>query len=168
MSRPRSEPGVEHTLVIDWSDYDAVRSVEEVDLTIVSRTTSKAPGTLLTVHRLKQGFDKEQMERLARAMRLLTGFFNDDETGFTATLVAPQFDQVSGAVNSSFFDECEYKLEAHLDEQGYASTVLYDWKGQVIARGDHIDVAPDGRGGRLQPRSATRRPPRPSSCGCSY
>ncbi|MFE7947129.1 ATP-binding protein [Streptomyces sp. NPDC057426] len=150
VSRPRSEPGVEHTLVIDWSDYDAVRSVEEVDLTIASRTTSKAPGTSLTVHRLKQGFDKEQMERLARAMRLLTGFFNDDETAFTATLVAPQFEQVSDAVNRSFFDECEYKLEAHLDEQGYASTVLYDWKGQVIARGDHIDMAPDGRGGRLQ------------------
>lgn len=150
VSRPRSEPGVEHTLVIDWSDYDEVRSVEEVELTIVSRTTSKPPGTSLTVHRLKQGFDKEQMERLARAIRLLTGFFNDEETGFTATLVAPQFEQVSDAVNRSFFDEYEYKLEAHLDEQGYASTVLYDWKGQVITRGDHIDVAPDDRGGRLQ------------------
>ncbi|MFF9783275.1 ATP-binding protein [Streptomyces nigrescens] len=150
VSRPRSEPGVEHTLAIDWSDYDAVRSVEEVELTVVSRKTSKAPGTSLTVHRLKQGFDKEQMERLARAMRLLTGFFNDEETGFTATLVAPQFEQVSDAVNRSFFNEYEYKLEAHLDEQGYASTVLYDWKGQVITRGDHIDVAPDDRGGRLQ------------------
>ncbi|WP_411103445.1 sensor histidine kinase [Streptomyces sp. cmx-4-9] len=150
VSRPRSEPGVEHTLVIDWSDYDTVRSVEEVELTIVSRPTTKAPGTSLTVHRLKQGFDKDQMERLARAMRLLTGFFDDEDTGFTATLVAPQFEQVSDAVNRSFFDEYEYRLEAHLDEQGYASAVLYDWKGQVITRGDHIDVAPDDRGGRLQ------------------
>ncbi|GGO98404.1 ATP-binding protein [Wenjunlia tyrosinilytica] len=151
VSRPRSEPGMEHTLVIDWSDYDSVRSVEEVELSIVSRATSKAPGTSLAVHRLRQGFDKEQMERLARAMRLLTGFFNDEDTGFTATLVAPQFEQVSDAVNRSFFDEYEYKLEAHLDEQGYASTVLYDWKGQVITRGDHIDVAPGDRSGRLQP-----------------
>ncbi|MFE6397477.1 sensor histidine kinase [Streptomyces alboflavus] len=151
VSRPRSEPGVEHTLVIDWADYDTVRSVEEVELTVVSRTTTKNPGTSLTVHRLRQGFDKEQMERLARAMRLLTGFFHDEETGFTATLIAPQFEQVSDAVNRSFFDEYEYKLEAHLDEQGYASTVLYDWRGQVVTRGDHIDVAPDGRGGRLQP-----------------
>ncbi|WDT88537.1 sensor histidine kinase [Streptomyces sp. SCSIO-PteL053] len=150
VSRPRSEPGVEHTLVIDWGDYDTVRSVEEVELTVVSRTTMKNPGTSLTVHRLRHGFDKEQMERLARAMRLLTGFFHDEETGFTATLIAPQFEQVSDAVNRSFFDEYEYKLEAHLDEQGYASTVLYDWRGQVITRGDHIDVAPDGRGGRLQ------------------
>ncbi|MFJ1815575.1 ATP-binding protein [Streptomyces sp. NPDC088139] len=150
VSRPRSEPGVEHTLVIDWADYDTVRSVEEVELTVVSRTTVKNPGTSLTVHRLRHGFDKEQMERLARAMRLLTGFFHDEETGFTATLIAPQFEQVSDAVNRSFFDEYEYKLEAHLDEQGYASTVLYDWRGQVITRGDHIDVAPDGRGGRLQ------------------
>ncbi|MFE1235191.1 ATP-binding protein [Streptomyces tendae] len=150
VSRPRSEPGVEYSLVIDWSDYEAVRSVEEVELEIVSRPTSKAAGTSLTVHRLKQGFDKEQMERLARAMRLLTGFFNDEVTNFTATLIAPQFEQVSSAVNHSFFDECEYKLEAHLDEDGYASAVLYDWRGQVITRGDHIDVAPDTSSGRLQ------------------
>ncbi|MEU6913967.1 sensor histidine kinase [Streptomyces olindensis] len=150
VSRPRSEPGVEHSLVIDWSDYEAVRSVEEVELEIVSRPTSKAAGTSLTVHRLKQGFDNEQMERLARAMRLLTGFFNDELTNFTATLIAPQFEQVSNAVNHSFFDECEYKLEAHLDEDGFASAVLYDWRGQVITRGDHIDVAPDTSSGRLQ------------------
>ncbi|SDN09740.1 ATP-binding protein [Actinacidiphila guanduensis] len=151
VSRPRSEPGIEHTLVIDWSDYDSAHSVEEVELTITSQPTTKAPGTSLTVHRLRQGFDKEQMERLARAMRLLTGFFNDEDTGFTATLIAPQFDQVSDAVNRSFFDEYEYKLEAHLDEQGYASTVLYDWQGRVITQGEHIDVAPDNRGGNLQP-----------------
>ncbi|WP_434591738.1 ATP-binding protein [Streptomyces sp. A5-4] len=151
LSRPRGEPGVEHKLVIDWSDYDSVRSVEEVELAIVSQPTSKAPGTSLTVHQLRQGFDKEQMERLARAMRLLTGFFDDEDTGFTATLIAPQFDQVSDAVNRSFFNEYEYKLEADLDEQGYASTVLYDWKGRVITRGEHIDVAPDSRGSRLQP-----------------
>ncbi|GAA0371503.1 ATP-binding protein [Streptomyces blastmyceticus] len=151
LSRPRSEPGVEHRLVIDWSDYDSVGSVEEVELTVVTQTTSKKPGTSLTVRQLRQGFEKEQMDRLARAMRLVTGFFNDEDTGFTATLIAPQFDRVSDAVNRSFFDEYEYKLEANLDEEGYASTVLYDWKGRVITRGEHVDVAPDSRGGRLQP-----------------
>ena len=151
LTRPRGEPGVEHRLTIDWSNYDSVGSVEEVELAVVSQTTKKAPGTSLTVHQLRQGFDKEQMERLARAMRLLTGFFNDEDTDFTATLIAPQFDRVSDAVNRSFFDEYEYKLEANLDEEGYASTVLYDWKGRAITRGEHVDVAPDSRGGRLQP-----------------
>ncbi|MFJ3909536.1 sensor histidine kinase [Streptomyces vinaceus] len=151
LSRPRSEPGVEHRLVIDWSDYESVGSVEEVELTVVTQATSKKPGTSLTVHQLRQGFEKEQMDRLARAMRLVTGFFNDEDTGFTATLIAPQFDRVSDAVNRSFFDEYEYKLEANLDEEGYASTVLYDWKGRVITRGEHVDIAPDSRGGRLQP-----------------
>ncbi|MER8186658.1 ATP-binding protein [Kitasatospora sp. NPDC094015] len=159
VSRPRGEPGVEHTLVIDWSDYDSVRSVEEVELTVVSEPTRRSPGTSVTVHRLRQGFDNEQMERLARAMRLLTGFFDDEVTDFTASLIAPHFDRVSDAVNRSFFDEFEYKLEAHIDEQGFASTVLYDWKGQVITRGEHIDVAPEGPGGRLQSPLRYQAPP---------
>lgn len=159
VTRPRSEPGTEYGLVIDWSQYDSVRSVEEVELAVVSRPTSRKSGTSVTVHRLRQGFDNDQMERLARAMRLLTGFFNDEETGFSASLVAPHFDRVSDAVNRGFFDEFEYKLEANLDEQGYASTVLYDWKGQVVTRGEHIDVVPDGPGGRLQPPLQYQAPP---------
>ncbi len=92
-------------------------------------------------------------------MRLLTGFFNDEDTGFAATLIAPQFERISEAVNRGFFDEYEYKLEAHLDEQGYASTVLYDWKGQVIRRGEHIDVVPDRRRDRLQSPLRYQAPP---------
>ncbi|WP_406201530.1 ATP-binding protein [Kitasatospora sp. NBC_01560] len=159
VSRPRGEPGVEHTLVIDWSDYDSVRSVEEVELTVLSKPTRRPPGTSVTVHRLRQSFDNEQMERLARAVRLLTGFFNDEDTGFTVSLIAPHFDRVSDAVNRSFFDEFEYKLEAHIDEQGFASAVLYDWRGQVITRGEHIDVAPESAGGRLQSPLRYQAPP---------
>ncbi|GHH09471.1 sensor histidine kinase [Streptomyces rubradiris] len=159
ITRPRSEPGLEHVLVIDWSDYESVTSVEDVELAVSTRSTSKPPGTSLTVHRLMEGFDNEQMERLARAMRLLTGFFNDEDTGFAATLIAPQFERISEAVNRGFFDEYEYKLEAHLDEQGYASTILYDWKGNVVTRGEHIDVVPDRRRGRLQPPLRYQAPP---------
>ncbi|GAA1927716.1 sensor histidine kinase [Streptantibioticus ferralitis] len=149
-TRPREEPGVEHVLVIDWSAYESVRTVEEVELIVETRPTRKGPGTNLTVHRLRQGFDDAEMERLARAMRLLTGFFDDEDTGFQTTLNAPQFERVAEAVNRGFFDEHEYKLEAHLDEQGYARTVLYNWKGEEIVRGEHSDVAPDGPRGQLQ------------------
>ncbi|MEV4557245.1 sensor histidine kinase [Kitasatospora sp. NPDC049285] len=141
VSRPRSQPGVAHVLHINWSDYDSAETVEEVELAVDTRRTDQAPGTTITVYQLRQGFDEPQMERLSRAMRLLTGFFDDEDTGFTTSLNAPQFALMSEAVNRGFFDETEYKLVASLDEDGMASAVLYNWKGEVIARGEHGDVA---------------------------
>ncbi|MFH9353518.1 ATP-binding protein [Kitasatospora sp. NPDC017646] len=141
VSRPRSQPGVAHVLQIDWSAYDSVDTVEEVDLIVQTRATNQGPGTSITVHRLRQGFNEAEMERLSRAMRLLTGFFDDEDTGFVTSLNAPQFKRMSDAVNRGFFDECEYKLVATLDENGIASATLYDWKGEVLAQGEHGDVA---------------------------
>ncbi|MFI1938194.1 ATP-binding protein [Streptomyces purpureus] len=159
VTRPHQEPGVEHVLAIDWSAYESARTVEEVQLVVETHPTTKKPGTSLTIHRLREGFNDSEMERLARAMRLLTGFFDDEKSGFRTTLNAPQFERVAGAVNHGFFDEYEYKLEAHLDEQGYARAVLYDWKGQEIVRGEHSDVAPDAPKDKLQPPLTYHAPP---------
>ncbi|MFJ2724491.1 ATP-binding protein [Streptomyces collinus] len=141
ITRPFREPGVEYVLNIDWTAYDTVQSVEEVQLLIKSRATTEKPGTRLTIHGLRQGFDETEMERLARAMLLLTGFFDDEQTGFTTKLNAPQFERLAEAVNLGFFDEYEYRLVAHLDEEGHASASLFDWKGQEVAKGEHFDVA---------------------------
>lgn len=141
VTRPYSEPGVEYALNIDWDAYEGVRTVEDVQLVVEERQTEKPHGTRVIVHGLRQGFDDTEMERLARAMRLLTGFFEDEETGFHTVLDAPQFQKVADAVNHAFFDECEYKLEARLSDDGLASAVLYDWQGREVASGQHSDVA---------------------------
>jgi signal transduction histidine kinase len=141
ITRPRSQPGVAHVLRIDWAAYESAASVDEVELAIETVPTKQGPGTSITIHRLRHGFSEAEMERLGRAMRLLTGFFDDENSDFTAVLDAPQFKRVSEAVSRGFFDECEYKLVAHLDENGQASASLYNWKGESIASGDHGEVA---------------------------
>ncbi|MFD3608674.1 ATP-binding protein [Streptomyces atroolivaceus] len=150
ITRPRKEPETEHVLHIDWADYESVNTVEDVQLHVETRSTTKDPGTSLTIHGLRQGFDDNEMERLARAMRLLTGFFEDQKTGFQATLRAPQFEKVAAAVNRGFFDEYEYRLVAHLDEEGHARASLFNWKNEEVARGDHFDVAQGRVRGQLQ------------------
>ncbi|MEU6124595.1 sensor histidine kinase [Streptomyces sp. NPDC047123] len=159
ITRPRKELGTEYVLHIDWAEYESVSTVEDVELNVEARPTTKEPGTSLTIYGLRQGFDDTEMERLARAMRLLTGFFEDQNTGFEATLNAPQFEKVATAVNHGFFDEHEYRLVAHLDEEGHASAELYNWKNEEVARGDHFDVAQGRVRGQLQAPLAYQAPP---------
>lgn len=158
-TRPRKDLGTEYVLHINWADYESVNTVEDVKLHVETRPTTKKPGTSLTIHGLRQGFDDTEMERLARAMRLLTGFFEDQNTGFLATLNAPHFEKVAAAVNHGFFDEYEYRLVAHLDEEGHASAELYNWKNEEVARGDHFDVAQGRVRGQMQAPLAYDTPP---------
>ncbi|WP_327435866.1 ATP-binding protein [Streptomyces sp. NBC_01201] len=149
-TRPRSQPGVEHVLHIDWAEYESAASIDAVELTVETKTSAQGPGTSITVHRLRQGFTESEMERLSRAMRLLTGFFDDEDSGFDAVLHAPQFKRISEAVSKGFFEEHEYKLVAQLDENGQAQASLYNWKGEVIAQGEHGEVALTKNQGHFQ------------------
>ncbi|MCZ9346442.1 ATP-binding protein [Streptomyces sp. TRM76130] len=141
VTRPREEPGVEYRLEIDWNRYVGTAAVEDVDLDVTRTTTTRDPGTEIHISRLRSSFENADLLRLARAMVLLTGLFQDQDTGFNARLSAPEFERISRLVNEHYFDDCAYKLVAELDEAGQASAVLYDWRGEVIARGDHADVA---------------------------
>lgn len=142
-TRPRGEPGREYHLSIDWQRYESVSSVDEVELDIVATETSKGPGTTVTVDALRSEFSKEDMTRLSRNLLLLTGVFPDALSGFETIVDAPEYDAIARTVSSGyrFFDEYEYKLVATLDEAGKARALLYDWRGSVVAEGDHDEVA---------------------------
>lgn len=154
-TRPRSEPGREYRLTIDWRRYEGVTSVDKVDLEIEAGTTSRGHGTTVVVDALRTKFNKEDMQRLSRNLILLTGAFPDSPTGFSAKVDAPEFENIADTVASGhqFFREYEYKLVAELDENGQASAELFNWRGDSIVKEGHEEVALKryGRGKRDYP-----------------
>lgn len=141
-TRPRSEPGVEYCLSIDWKLVDNSAAVEDVPLTISRRTTPEPHGTTVSVTALRQGFADSDAERLARSLLLLTGPFPDG-SAFHVMCDAPEFAALADQMRlyRRFEDQYEYKLVAHLDEKGKARATLYNWRGEPEFTGDHGDVA---------------------------
>jgi signal transduction histidine kinase len=146
-TRPLSMPGVEHTLLIDWNDFDEVEAVEDVSLDIKTRPTSAKQGTEIEITDLTTSFLKEDIDRLARSLLLLIGPFSDLTTfPFRVSLDAPEFLRLEKLISETFFDEHEFRLTAELDADGQASARLIDWRGQTVASGDHHQIG-SARGG---------------------
>jgi signal transduction histidine kinase len=148
-TRPRSNPGVEHVLVIDWDKFDGVEAVEDVSLTIETRPSDLKHGTSIEILNLRAGFMKQDVARLTRSLLLLVGPFPDlSPFPFSVNLDVPEFAQQEKIVHETFFDENEYLLAAVLDSSGQASARLIDWRGQEVATGSHHDIGSAGRSSR--------------------
>ncbi|WP_246885723.1 sensor histidine kinase [Streptomyces sp. GESEQ-4] len=142
-TRPRVTPGVQHVLKIDWRSFDAVAAVEDVQLTITTMPTEAEPGTRIEIDDLTTAFKPKDVERLARALVLLTGPF-PGPADFRVDLNAPEFQKLASLVHQSFFEEAEYRIVAELNDDGRASATLYDWHGEKIASGGHSAVSSAG------------------------
>ena len=142
-TRPRETPGVQHVLHIDWRSFDAVSAVEDVQLNIRTEPTDMESGTRIEIDDLSTAFKPRDVERLARALVLLTGPF-PGPADFRVDLNAPEFQKLASIVHQSFFDEAEYRIVADLNENGRASATLYDWRGEEIATGGHSEVSSAG------------------------
>ncbi|WP_306326749.1 sensor histidine kinase [Streptomyces venezuelae] len=142
-TRPRETPGVQHVLQIDWRSFDAVAAVEDVQLAITTMPTTAEPGTSIEIDDLTTAFKPNDVERLARALVLLTGPF-PGPADFRVDLNAPEFQKLASIVHQSFFDDAEYRIVANLNENGRASASLYDWRGEKIASGGHTEVSSAG------------------------
>ncbi|MEV6784636.1 ATP-binding protein [Streptomyces sp. NPDC051098] len=142
-TRPRENPGMQHVLRIDWRSFDAVSAVEDVELTITTTQTEEEPGTRIEIDELSTEFKPRDVERLARALVLLTGPF-PGPADFRVDLNAPEFQKLASIVHQSFFDDAEYRIVAELNDNGRASASLYDWRGEVISSGGHSEVSSAG------------------------
>lgn len=146
-TRSASMPGLEHTLLIDWNDFDAVEAVEDVVLHIETRSSHAKQGTELQITDLVSGFMKDDIDRLARSLLLLTGPFPRlSKFPFKLSLDAPEFSRLKRLISETFFDEYEFLLTAQLDEDGQASAQLVDWRGETIAIGDHHQIGSARKG----------------------
>lgn len=129
-TRPRNEPGVEYSLCINWSDFESTDVVENVPLFVNQISSHKPPGTRISIGNLKPTADKQVVTRLARELLLLANPFVDIE-GFRPNLIAPEFEHLEERVRSAYFDDCEFKLTAHLDRGGDVRAVIRDRSGRA-------------------------------------
>jgi signal transduction histidine kinase len=139
-TRPKSQPGVLYRVTFDWSKYAGQRLVEDVDFKIEKGSTSRKPGTDITLKGVISRFRRRELDRLARNILLLSDPFGGS-TGFKAVLKAPGFKDLEKKVRRAYFGDSEYRLEAKLSNEGLASAQLLDWRGRVTHRANHNEIS---------------------------
>jgi signal transduction histidine kinase len=136
-TRPDDHPGVEHSLTIDWSRYEDVTTVEQVDLTVqTAAPTLLNHGTKITIRKLAKAFTAEDVHRLARALLLLSDPF-EGKTGFKPVLRSAEFKHLQKLIKEKYFADAELHLIAHLDNKGSASANVLLPNGRVKWTASH-------------------------------
>ena len=147
-TRPRAQRSDEYRLLIDWARFDATDLVDDVDLhiehAVMSREAGKgteASGTEIRIEGLRKRIQRMEVKRLARELILLADPFGDDPSGFTPTLVAPDFADLASLVRNRYFQDAEFHLAASVNEAGCAAAEVVDWKGERLFSADHDALA---------------------------
>ena len=135
VTRPTEEPGAEYSIRIRWDDYARHDVVEDVELDIRRSNTTQGQGTRVEIRDLRDRITRREVQRLAREMILLSDPFGDP-TGFNLKLVAPEFGELESLVTRAYFDDCEFRLLAHLDQSGKASAKVFDRSGAIRWRSE--------------------------------
>ena len=139
-TRPKAHPAREFALTIDWSRYDTVTTVEQVQLAIeTEKPTLPKPGTQVVIRKLVKSFGSDDVHRLARALVLLSDPF-EGASSFRPVLEAKEFDQLSKLVKEKYFKEAELHLLATLDQKGCVSAEVLLGNGRVKWSAKHEDV----------------------------
>lgn len=142
VSTPKEEPEYEYVLDIEWSDYASVQAVEQVELSIKRRRRIVRPsaGTTITIHNLAQRLQRNDVKRLARGLLLLADPFAEDPSSFRPALNTREFDDLSQLVERRYFDEAEFHLIASINDEGYATARVVDWKGNELYSAGHEEL----------------------------
>jgi signal transduction histidine kinase len=141
-TRPKSEPGIEYRMEIDWEAFEHARMVEEVELAV---RREKAPigaghGTEIMISQLPSPWREGDIKRLARAILLLRDPFSKSQ-GFQATLKTEEFVKLEKLAKEGFFTECDFHLKARIDETGRASAEVRNAGGRRIFVATHDEIA---------------------------
>lgn len=154
-TRPRSQPGVEHRLTIDWQAFSEAEHVEDVSINLTSVLTDSGSGTDIIIELVSERFGRTAVNKLARSLLLLSDPFQgisvdsnvDGKTasicdeqksllivdpGFTALLETQEFSDLQAKVAHSYFTDAEYRINAEVKGDGAVTFRLLDWKGDVL------------------------------------
>ena len=115
---------------LNWSDFDKVKLVEDVGLPIVP-ASRKDPGTTVRLIDLKKGLGKAEVDRLGRAIVLLTSPFGGEQE-FRVELSSPDYPELESRVRNGYLQDAEYVLKAKIRDDGSAFAQVTDWKGSVL------------------------------------
>jgi signal transduction histidine kinase len=153
-TRPQDSPNNEHSLTIDWSRYEGVTTVEQVDLTVSTDIpTLPTHGTKITIRNLSKPFSADDVHRLARALLLLADPF-EGKTGFKPLLHSTEFKRLEKLVREKYFSDAELHVVARVDKKGCASAEVLLPNGRAKWTASHDDITTP-KGGRYKCPEAT-------------
>lgn len=143
-TRPKSEPGVQYRMDIDWAEFEHAKVVEDVELSVAREEAPMGTrhGTEITISQLPSPWTKADIKRLARAILLLRDPFAKAQ-GFQAILKAVEFTELESLAHEGYFRECDFHLFAKLDEEGRASAEVRTAGGKRLFTAKHDDVSTD-------------------------
>ena len=140
VTQPTDEPGVNYSLDLRWSDFSSSDLVEDVGLDIQRSVSKVHPGTRIEIGGLRMATDEQEVRRLARELLLLADPFGDP-AGFKLELIAPEFKETENLVRTAYFEDCEFRLVATLDDDGRGSAKVFDRSGRVRWMSDKDDFS---------------------------
>lgn len=143
ISIPKNSQSDKYELVIDWKKYDSARLVEEVDIVVDHEKLSNntTSGSTITIKELKQNVSQREVKRIARGLILLADPFAEDPNAFRPILQAPEFKEMEKLVNRRYFDDADFHLKTELDKTGKASASILDWRGNLLFKASHDEIA---------------------------
>mgnify|MGYP000294090708 CR=1 FL=1 len=138
ISRPRKSPESNYSnLSLDaeltWQEFDQKTTVDKVPIDIHSSSlhVEVQSGTDIEINDLRKKITKQEVERLARSLMLLSNPF-DEANDFILTFKCEQYPEYEKLVKEGYLSEAEFKLTAQLNNDGKASAQVLDWKGEVL------------------------------------
>ena len=157
-TRPRSNPGRQFELVLNWDQFDAANLIEDVAIDITETTTDQPPGTDISIDRVRGPIGRGPVNKLVRSLLLLSDPFSDEsrpeagaltgdasdafspDPGFKAELVADEYADLQAKLGQSYFADAEYRIHAELDAEGRAHFNVLDWKGDILHQTTPSDI----------------------------
>ena len=130
VTQSADEPGIKYSIDLRWSDFASADVVEDVELDIRRAASEPRPGTRVEISGLRKAMADREVRRLARELLLLADPFGDP-AGFKLSLIAPEFKEIEDLVRTAYFDDCEFRLFASLDQNGCGSAKVFDRSGSV-------------------------------------
>ena len=129
-----------HSITIDWDELDKANAVEDVNLNIITTRNTKPlrSGSYICIQNLRESLNRNEVRGLARSLLLLSDPFND-KSAFKVRLDSAEYDELSQLVEQSYFSACEFHMSAAINEDGRASALAKDWRGDTLYSADHND-----------------------------
>ena len=141
LTRPVFESQKQYRVEIDWNLFEKAEVVEEVEINIIEeeRPIGFGPGTIIEINELPFTWKESGIKRLAKAVLLLTDPF-DKDSDFRAILKAEQFNEIIAKANNKYFSECDFYLNASIDQDGHAHAVVKNYLGDILYQADHRKI----------------------------
>lgn len=125
---------------LDWVDFENAKLVEDVPL-LITPAWRKEPGTTVRLLDLKKGLGKAEVDRLGRAIVLLTSPFGGEQE-FRVELSSPDYPELESRVRNGYLQDAEFVLKATIRSDGTAFAQVVDWKGAVIYSAESTEWNP--------------------------